>query len=43
MSETYVDRKKLAGEKAVEYVEDGMLLGLGTGTTVYWSILKLVS
>ena len=33
--------KKLAGEKAVEYVEDGMLLGLGTGTTVYWSILKL--
>ncbi len=33
--------KKLAGEAAVEYVEDGMLLGLGTGTTVYWSILKL--
>lgn len=33
--------KQLAGEKAVEYVKDGMLLGLGTGSTVYWSILKL--
>ncbi|MDB5085645.1 MAG: ribose 5-phosphate isomerase [Bacilli bacterium] len=36
-----MEAKKLAGEKAVEYVEDGMLLGLGTGSTVYWSILKL--
>jgi ribose 5-phosphate isomerase A len=33
--------KKLAGEKAIEYVENGMLLGLGTGSTLYWSILKL--
>ncbi|ENH96128.1 ribose-5-phosphate isomerase A [Gracilibacillus halophilus YIM-C55.5] len=33
--------KKLAGEKAVEYVENGMHLGLGTGSTVYYSILKL--
>ena len=33
--------KQLAGEKAVEFVKDGMLLGLGTGSTVYWSILKL--
>lgn len=33
--------KKLAGEKAVEYIEDGMCLGLGTGSTVYWSILKI--
>lgn len=36
-----MNSKKLAGEKAIEYVKDGMLLGLGTGSTVYWSILKL--
>ncbi|QGH35610.1 ribose-5-phosphate isomerase RpiA [Gracilibacillus salitolerans] len=36
-----MDNKKLAGEKAVEYVTDGMFLGLGTGSTVYWTILKL--
>ena len=33
--------KKLAGEKAVEYVEDGMIVGLGTGSTVKYSIEKL--
>jgi len=33
--------KKLAGEKAVEYVEDGMILGLGTGSTVKYSIEKI--
>ena len=33
--------KQLGGEKAVEFVKDGMLIGLGTGSTVYWSILKL--
>ncbi|GAA4855725.1 ribose 5-phosphate isomerase A [Paenibacillus vulneris] len=36
-----MNAKQLAGEKAVEYVKDGMLVGLGTGSTVYWSILKL--
>ncbi|MBE1444963.1 ribose-5-phosphate isomerase RpiA [Paenibacillus sp. OAS669] len=36
-----MNAKQLAGEKAVEYVTDGMLVGLGTGSTVYWSILKL--
>ncbi|MEH6940220.1 ribose-5-phosphate isomerase RpiA [Bacillus sp. JJ664] len=36
-----MDSKKLAGEKAVEFVEDGMIVGLGTGSTVYWTILKL--
>ncbi|WP_141432718.1 ribose-5-phosphate isomerase RpiA [Bacillus sp. 03113] len=36
-----MDAKRVAGEKAIEYVIDGMLLGLGTGSTVYWSILKL--
>jgi ribose 5-phosphate isomerase A len=36
-----INTKKLAGEKAVEYVEDGMLVGLGTGSTVYFTIVKL--
>ncbi|WP_079909794.1 ribose-5-phosphate isomerase RpiA [Paenibacillus sp. 32352] len=36
-----MNAKQLAGEKAVEYVKDGMLVGLGTGSTVYWFILKL--
>ena len=33
--------KKKAGEKAVEYVKDGMVVGLGTGSTVEWTIRKL--
>jgi ribose 5-phosphate isomerase A len=33
--------KKLAGEKAVEYIQDGMTIGLGSGSTVYWTIQKL--
>jgi ribose 5-phosphate isomerase A len=33
--------KKLAGEKAAEFVKDGMVVGLGTGSTVYYTILKL--
>lgn len=33
--------KKAAGEKAVEYVKDGMVLGLGSGSTVYWTLKKL--
>ena len=30
-----MDMKKLAGDKAAEYVKDGMVLGLGTGSTAY--------
>ncbi|MBW4083390.1 ribose-5-phosphate isomerase RpiA [Paenibacillus sp. S150] len=33
--------KRLAAEKAVEYVMDGMKVGLGTGSTAYWAIRKL--
>ena len=33
--------KKEAGEKAAEYVKDGMVVGLGTGSTVEWTIRKL--
>jgi ribose 5-phosphate isomerase A len=33
--------KKAAGESASALVRDGMVLGLGTGSTVAWTILKL--
>src|ERR1700733_4297240 len=33
-----VNTKKLAAEKALDYVRDGMILGLGTGSTAYWAI-----
>ena len=36
-----MDMKKLAGDKAAEYVKDGMVVGLGTGSTVGSSILIL--
>jgi len=35
------DLKKKAGVRAVDFVEDGMIVGLGTGSTVYYSILEL--
>ncbi|MFZ2456956.1 MAG: ribose-5-phosphate isomerase RpiA [Candidatus Altiarchaeia archaeon] len=35
--------KKAAGEKAVSYVKDGMILGLGTGSTVRFFIEKLAA
>lgn len=34
-------QKKLAGEKAAELVEDGMTVGLGTGSTVHFTTLAL--
>ncbi len=33
--------KQLAGEFAAGYVEDGMIVGLGTGSTVYFTIKKI--
>lgn len=36
-----MNQKKLAGEKACEWIEDGMVVGLGTGSTVYYTIEKL--
>ncbi|MEH7246127.1 ribose-5-phosphate isomerase RpiA [Neobacillus niacini] len=33
--------KKEVGEKAIDYVKDGMVVGLGTGSTVYYFISKL--
>ena len=35
------DAKRLAGEKAAEYVSDGMVVGLGTGSTVYYFLTTL--
>ena len=37
MSET----KRLAGEKACEYIKDGTVVGLGTGSTVYYTLKKI--
>ena len=37
----YEQLKKIAGEKAAEYVKDGMVVGLGTGSTVKYTILKI--
>ena len=36
-----IDPKRIAAEKAVEYVENGMTIGLGTGSTAYWAIQKI--
>jgi ribose 5-phosphate isomerase A len=36
-----MNAKQFAGEQAVSYVKDGMKIGLGTGSTVYFSILKI--
>ncbi|EAG0830516.1 ribose-5-phosphate isomerase RpiA [Listeria monocytogenes] len=36
-----MNQKKIAGEKACELIEDGMVVGLGTGSTVYYTIEKL--
>ena len=33
--------KKIAAEKATEEVRNGMVVGLGTGSTVYYALLKL--
>ena len=33
--------KKLAGEKAVDHIEDGMIVGLGTGSTIEYTLRKL--
>lgn len=34
-------QKKIAAEKATESVKSGMVVGLGTGSTVYYALLKL--
>src|SRR4051812_7533107 len=41
MSDEIINPKKLAAERAVEYIKDGMQVGLGTGSTAYWAIMAL--
>ncbi|HHT35864.1 MAG: ribose-5-phosphate isomerase RpiA [Candidatus Wallacebacter cryptica] len=36
-----MEAKRLAAEKAVESIKDGMVVGLGTGSTVYYAIHKI--
>jgi ribose 5-phosphate isomerase A len=36
-----MDAKQRAGERAVEFIEDGMAVGLGTGSTAYWVVERL--
>lgn len=33
--------KQLVGEKAAEFVQEGMIVGLGTGSTVYYTLKRL--
>ncbi len=41
MGDKNLNTKKLAAEKALENVRDGMILGLGTGSTAYWAIVGI--
>ncbi|KKK38149.1 ribose 5-phosphate isomerase [Mesobacillus campisalis] len=36
-----MNEKKAVGEKATEFVKDGMVVGLGTGSTMFYTLLKL--
>src|SRR5918998_6420785 len=36
-----LNAKRLAGARAAEYIEDGMTVGLGTGSTAYWMVESL--
>lgn len=36
-----MEQKKIAGERGTEYIKDGMILGLGTGSTAYYMIKKV--
>lgn len=36
-----MDQKRVAGEKSTEYIKDGMILGLWTGSTAYYMIKKV--
>ncbi len=36
-----MNEKQIAAEKAVEFIEDGMIVGLGTGSTVNYLVKKL--
>jgi ribose 5-phosphate isomerase A len=41
MAQNMDDLKNLAGEYAANLITDGMLIGLGEGTTAYWAIRRV--
>lgn len=41
MSDPRTQAKEAAGRQAAAYVRDGMRVGLGTGSTVHWTIVAL--
>ncbi len=36
-----MDLKRIAGERAVELIEDGMVVGLGSGSTAYYALQRI--
>ncbi|HRO46388.1 ribose-5-phosphate isomerase RpiA [Agriterribacter sp.] len=36
-----MNAKQAAAYKAIEYIKDGMIVGLGTGSTAYWAVQYL--
>ncbi|PLT33099.1 ribose-5-phosphate isomerase RpiA [Bacillus sp. V5-8f] len=36
-----MNEKRMVGEKAAEFVKDGMVVGIGTGSTIFYTIAKL--
>jgi ribose 5-phosphate isomerase A len=38
---TITEAKRRAGERAAEFIQDGMTVGLGTGSTVFFTLRKL--
>ena len=36
-----LELKKLAGYRAVDFVESGMVVGLGTGSTAIWAVRRI--
>ncbi len=41
MKKTQQELKQRAGERAVDFIHDGHIVGLGTGSTVYFALQKL--
>jgi len=41
LENNFKELKKRAAEKAVEYIKDGMILGLGTGSTTHFALQKI--
>lgn len=36
-----MEAKRIAAERAADYIQDGMVVGLGTGSTAYWAIQRI--